>query len=209
MLARSRAAATGGLWRVRCRRRPRCAAAVAAGDRSDPSVGTTRPDLAVVFVHPRIAENTGTTARTCAAARVGLHLVEPLGFETTSPRLKRAGLDYWDAVHVSTHASFAAFLAAAAAAGPARFVAFSTRGNTHDATPGLYTPPAGGTTYLLFGAETTGLPEAAHEAAAAAGAVVRLPASRAHVRSLNVAVTAGVGVYEALRQIDGCDGPLE
>ena len=54
-----------------------------------------RRDLAIVLVNPQIPGNTGTIARTCAATRVPLHLVGPLGFELTDAQLKRAGLDYW------------------------------------------------------------------------------------------------------------------
>ena len=80
-------------------------------------------------------------------------------------------------------------------------MAFSKRGSVHFATPGVYgEPTAERPTYLLFGAETTGLPEEAH---AAAAAVVRLPIEQRHVRSLNLAVSVGVGAYEALRQVDG------
>ena len=163
----------------------------------------TRTDLAVVFWSPQIPENTGTTARTCAATRLSLTLVGPLGFEITSSRLKRAGLDYWDSVAARSFDTWPAF---EEAAGPgARFVAFSTKGTIHHATPGLYAPAPHGatTTYLVFGSETAGLPPEAHAAAAARGAVVRLPIDAAHVRSLNLAVSAGVGVFEALRQVDG------
>jgi tRNA (cytidine/uridine-2'-O-)-methyltransferase len=156
-----------------------------------------------VFWSPQIPENTGTTARTCAATRLSLTLVGPLGFELSSARLKRAGLDYWASVHAATHPDWASF---EAAAGPdARFVAFSTKGKTHYATPGLYAGGGGGgaTTYLIFGSETAGLPPEAHAAAAARGAVVTLPIDQTHVRSLNLAVSAGVGIFEALRQVDG------
>ena len=127
---------------------------------------------------------------------------EPLGFKIDDARLKRAGLDYWASVAGATFPSWSAF---EAAAGPrARFVAFSTRGTTHYATPGVYQPLDGGTTYLIFGSETAGLPPEAHAACAARGAVVTLPIDTRHVRSLNLAVSAGVGIYEALRQLDGC-----
>ena len=154
-----------------------------------------------MFWSPQIPENTGTTARTCAATRLSLTLVGPLGFELSSARLKRAGLDYWAGVHAATHPDWASF---EAAAGPdARFIAFSTKGTTHYATPGLYGGGEGGTTYLIFGSETAGLPPEAHAAAAARGAVVTLPIDQTLVRSLNLAVSAGVGIYEALRQLDG------
>ena len=166
------------------------------------TVAGTRTDLGVVFVSPQIPQNTGTTARTCAATQLSLTLVGPnLGFTIDDSRLKRSGLDYWGSVAGAQNSEWAAF---EAAAGPhARFIAFSTKGTVHYATPGLYKPPPGGTTYLVFGSETAGLPPEAHAAAAARGAIVTLPIDKTHVRSLNLAVSAGVGIYEALRQLDG------
>jgi tRNA (cytidine/uridine-2'-O-)-methyltransferase len=160
-----------------------------------------RRDLAVVLVHPQIPGNTGTIARTCAATRVPLHLVGPLGFELSDARLKRAGLDYWHSVCVRVHEDWDAFarywrddLGA-----PGRLVAFSKFGARPHAEPGAYR--AGD--WLLFGAETTGLPDEAHDACTASGGVRRIPIDETHVRSLNLAVSVGVGAYEALRQIDG------
>ena len=62
-----------------------------------------RKDLAIVLVNPQIPGNTGTIARTCAATRVPLHLVGPLGFELTDSQLKRAGLDYWQGERARGH----------------------------------------------------------------------------------------------------------
>lgn len=80
-------------------------------------------------------------------------------------------------------------------------VAFSKFGKKHHATENLYTPG----TWLLFGAETTGLPEEAHQAAIDSGGdIVKIPMSNyRHVRSLNLATSVGIGVFEALRQLDG------
>jgi len=159
-----------------------------------------RPDLALVLVHPVIPHNTGATARTCAAAGVPLHLVGPIGFSLADKGLRRAGLDYWPAVAVALHEDWAAFVASLDEGPGARLVAFSKLGTTHHAEEGLYAPPPGGRTYLLFGAETTGLPPEAH---AAADAVARIPIVTREVRSLNLAVSAGVGLFEAVRQLDG------
>jgi tRNA (cytidine/uridine-2'-O-)-methyltransferase len=62
------------------------------------------PPLRVVLVHPQIPPNTGNIARLCAATGSQLHLVEPLGFTITNAQLKRAGLDYWDAISPRVHA---------------------------------------------------------------------------------------------------------
>ena len=159
-----------------------------------------RRDLAVVLVNPQIPGNTGTIARTCAATRVPLHLVGPLGFSLEDSQLKRAGLDYWNSVCVKVHDDWASFEAYYKGLGsPGRLVAFSKFGARPHAEEGAYL--AGD--WLLFGAETTGLPDAAHDACAASGGIRRIPIDEAHVRSLNLAVSAAVGTYEALRQIDG------
>lgn len=87
--------------------------------------------------------------------------------------------------------------------GPKKLVAFSKLGKRHYAEDGLY--QKGTSTWLMFGAETTGLPPEAHEAARASGGdVVKIPMSNyKHVRSLNLATSVGVGVFEAVRQLDG------
>jgi tRNA (cytidine/uridine-2'-O-)-methyltransferase len=164
-----------------------------------------RTDLALVLVHPAIPHNTGATARTCAAAGVPLHIVGPIGFSLADKGLRRAGLDYWASVAVCFHEDWGAFMASMGEGGRegrARLVAFSKLGTVHHATEGLYAPPGGGAgrTFLLFGAETTGLPPEAH---VAADAVVRIPIVTREVRSLNLAVSAGVGLFEAVRQLDG------
>ena len=63
--------------------------------------------LHIVLVEPEIPANTGNISRTCAATGTHLHLVRPLGFRTDDATLKRAGLDYWHAVHIEYHDSFA------------------------------------------------------------------------------------------------------
>jgi len=161
-----------------------------------------RADVHVVLVNPQIPQNAGNVARTCAATSVALHLVGPLGFELDSAKLKRAGLDYWAWVCCSVHPTFQDFQKFFdSLPGPKRIYAFSKLGKRHYAEEGLYQPG----TWLLFGAETTGLPPAAHAAAPASGGdVVKIPMGNyRHVRSLNLATSVGIGVFEALRQLDG------
>jgi len=161
---------------------------------------TQRKDLHVVLVTPKIPGNTGCIARTCAASRVPLHLVGPLGFSLDDAQLKRAGLDYWKSVCVRVHDDWDAFYAYwRELERPGRLVAFSKFGARPHAEEGAYAPGD----WLLFGAETTGLPDAAMEACKATGGVRRIPIDETHVRSLNLSVSAGIGVYEALRQLDG------
>ncbi len=148
--------------------------------------------LHIVLVSPEIPPNTGNIARLCAATGSRLHLVEPLGFQITDAQLRRAGLDYWDAVQVQVHPSWADCLDAL---GPARRFLFST-GSSRPYTQVEYLPGDA----LVFGCETKGLPNellAAHP-----GSVCGIPILTDHVRSLNLSSAVAVVVYEALRQLD-------
>jgi tRNA (cytidine/uridine-2'-O-)-methyltransferase len=165
-----------------------------------------RDDLAVVLVHPQIPQNSGNVARSCAATKVPLHLIAP-SFELDDKKLKRAGLDYWDWVCIKPWESMEAFLEwYGGLESEKRMFAYSKFGKTHYARDGLYrrttTDGVGArTNFLLFGAESTGLPESAHKAA---DEIVRVPmANFDHVRSLNLATSVGIGLFEALRQLDG------
>lgn len=146
----------------------------------------------IVFVEPEIPQNTGSTARLCAATGAALHLVEPLGFDTDERAVRRAGLDYWRNVSVTTHKTFGALRAAA---GPdARFF-FYTSGSGRLYTEVQYR--AGD--WLVFGRESVGLPrELLAENSESRLRIPILPA----VRSLNLATSAGIVLYEALRQSD-------
>lgn len=148
------------------------------------------PALNIVLVEPRIPQNTGNVARTCAATGARLHLVGPMGFAIEDKKLKRAGLDYWHLLDITCYDSLDDFFARNA--GP--FVYFTTK------APGRYTDhayPDG--VYLVFGREDAGLPEAL--LAANQQSCVRLP-MRSAARSLNLSNTVAVGVYEVLRQWD-------
>lgn len=149
------------------------------------------PPFHIVFFEPEIPQNTGSTARLCAATGATLHLVGKLGFRTDAASVKRAGLDYWTHVTVVQHKTWDAFLAHA---GPhARLWCFSKRADriytTAHFTPG---------DYLVFGPETRGLPENILDAAP--DRCVRMPIRTDKVRSLNLATSAGIALFEALRQ---------
>jgi tRNA(Leu) C34 or U34 (ribose-2'-O)-methylase TrmL len=103
-------------------------------------------------------------------------------------------------VCVDVHASWPAFLDAfAAAPAPKRLVAFTVYGSQYYAAPEFAYRPGD---WLLFGSETSGLPPEAHgDITARGGALVKVPISTAHVRSLNLATTVGIGLFEALRQL--------
>jgi tRNA (cytidine/uridine-2'-O-)-methyltransferase len=151
------------------------------------------PPLQVVLVEPQIPQNTGNVARLCAATGTVLHLVEPLGFEITDAKLKRAGLDYWDAVDVMYYPSLDAFLESSG--DEARLHLFSTR------APASYTDcrfqPGD---FLLFGSETKGLAQPLLDRHP--DAVFGIPILLDNVRSLNLSTSVGIIAYEALRQID-------
>lgn len=146
----------------------------------------------VVLVNPQIPPNTGNIARTCAATGTPLHLVGPLGFETSDRYLKRAGLDYWPYVDVHFHDDLAAFRAFHRQSG-GRQLGFSARG-ADNYIEFEFQP----NDWLLFGSETTGLsPELLDEC----DRTLYIPMTQSKVRSLNLSVSAALGLFEALRQL--------
>jgi len=148
--------------------------------------------LRVVLVHPQIPPNTGNIARTCAATGTELHLVGPLGFEISDRYLKRAGLDYWPYVNLHYHDSLDAFEAVHQQQG-GRWIGFSTAGKCSYVQFQFQNDD-----WLLFGCETTGLPPTVLDACDAS---VYIPMSQPGVRSLNLSVSAAVGLFEARRQL--------
>jgi tRNA (cytidine/uridine-2'-O-)-methyltransferase len=148
----------------------------------------------LVLVNPQIPPNTGNIARTCAATRTQLHLVRPLGFEITDRYLKRAGLDYWPYVNLQIHDSIEAFIKFRLQQ-PGRWVGFSIHG-----TASHFKFQFQADDWLLFGSETSGLPA---EILEQCDATVYIPMSEPGVRSLNLSVSAAVGLFEARRQLFG------
>jgi tRNA (cytidine/uridine-2'-O-)-methyltransferase len=149
-------------------------------------------NLQVVLIEPEIPQNTGSIGRLCLATGTTLHLVDPLGFEITHSRLKRAGLDYWEHLEVKRHPSVESFIQTLPPGAPKVF--FSKKaGNT------VFGHPFQKGTYLIFGKETAGLPDWLMNAFASE--TVRIPMYDARVRSLNLANSASIAVYEAIRQL--------
>ena len=146
--------------------------------------------LHVVLVEPEIPPNTGNIARLCLAAGARLHLVEPLGFDLTDANLRRAGLDYHDLADLSVHPTLDA---AWEALMPARVFAFTTPA-TRSFADVAYEPGD----VLLFGPEPTGLPAEVY-ADPHITDQVRIPMLECR-RSLNLANSAAIAVYEAWRQ---------
>jgi tRNA (cytidine/uridine-2'-O-)-methyltransferase len=145
--------------------------------------------MRVALVSPEIPQNTGNIARTCAATGAQLHLIEPLGFSLDDRYLKRAGLDYWPMAQVIRHPCWEAF----AAAYPGARMHFATTKAPRDYAGVRYGPDD----FLVFGRETKGLPE--ELLSARYDQCVRIP-MREGARSLNLANSVAVVLYEALRQ---------
>ncbi len=142
----------------------------------------------IVLVEPEIPPNTGSIARLCGATNSILHLVRPLGFSTDDKYLKRAGLDYWKFVDIRYWDSIEDFLAAQ---DETTLYLLTTKTNRSyveaDFKPG---------DYLLFGKETKGLP--AELLQLYSDRCFTLPMANPNIRSLNLAMTAGIVLYEAL-----------
>ena len=145
----------------------------------------------IVLVEPEIPQNTGNIARTCAATGAMLHLIEPLGFSLDDRYLKRAGLDYWHMMRLTRHPSWQAFEAEY----PGATMHFATTKAPRDYAGVRY----GADDFLVFGRETKGLPE--ELLAKRYDRCVRIP-MREGARSLNLANSVAVVLYEALRQQD-------
>ena len=147
--------------------------------------------LHVALVRPEIHPNTGNIARLCAANRLPLHLVGALGFRIDDRSVRRAGLDYWPLVDLRREETLEELQAKLSGA---RFFLFSARADR------LYTEVAyQAGDCLVFGPESTGLPEDLLRARWAHA--VRIPMRSGRVRSLNLATAVGIAVYEALRQL--------
>ena len=151
--------------------------------------------LHIVFVEPEIPPNTGNIARTCAATDTVLHLVKPLGFSIDDKSLKRAGLDYWPYVKLEIHESLEDFMKKYGD-GSCRLFLATTKGG-HIYTEHEYRDGD----MFLFGKETAGLPRdfiEEHKENA-----IRIPMSAStRLRSFNLANSANIILFEALRQLD-------
>ena len=146
----------------------------------------------MVFVNPEIHWNTGNTGRTCLAAGATLHLIEPLGFSLDEREVRRAGLDYWEHVDLRVWPSWEAFERELPSLGEPFF--FSTK-----ATRLIWDAKFVRDSVLIFGRETGGLPQEIHERYG--DRMYRMPIHSEHVRSLNLSTSAGIVLYEAMRQL--------
>lgn len=151
--------------------------------------------MRIALYQPDIPQNTGTILRLAACLGLEAHLIEPAGFPTSDRAFRRAGMDYLDRVRLVRHASWQAFDAWRRADG-LRLVLFTTRAATSYLDHAFAARDV-----LLFGRESTGVPEQVH---AAAEVRLKVP-MRPDMRSLNVAMTCAMAVGEALRQV-GANG---
>ena len=149
--------------------------------------------LHIALWEPEIPPNTGNVARLCAATGTTLHLVGRLGFKTDDRSLKRAGLDYWDSVEVKFHETFAAF---EQSVGTDHILCIETPAACHYTRAEFRAGDC-----LLFGSESKGLPVTVRQRFATRTFGIPMPSGK--VRSLNLATSAGIVLYEALRQLNG------
>ena len=146
--------------------------------------------LNIVLLEPEIPANTGNIGRTCVAAGVRLHLIEPLGFRLDEKSLKRAGMDYWKDLDVTTYIDYADFLKK----NPGVKIYMATTKAKH-----VYSAPAyedDEDVYIMFGKESAGIPEEIllnYEETS-----IRIP-MLPHIRSLNLSNSVAIVAYEVLR----------
>ena len=147
-------------------------------------------DFHIVLHEPVIPQNTGSIARLCACTGATLHLIHPLGFQVDEASVRRAGLDYWPFVSIKNHLDWEHFLESES---PQKLFFFSKWG-TKSFYQQTLTPPI----YLVFGSETSGLPESLWKRYPEL--FLKVPMRTDIVRSLNLSQCAAVVLYEALRQ---------
>lgn len=145
--------------------------------------------LNIVLYEPEIPANTGNIGRTCVATGTRLHLIEPLGFRLNEKAIKRAGMDYWQDLDVTTYLNYDEFLQK----NPNAKIYMATTKGLQTYTDVQYEEDC----YIMFGKESAGIPEEIllenQETA------IRIPMI-GNIRSLNLGNSAAIVLYEALRQ---------
>lgn len=147
--------------------------------------------MRLALFQPAIPQNVGACIRLSACFGVELHVIEPTGFRFDDRAMKRAALDYGPLGHMTCHAGWDEFQRDR---GPGRLVLFTTKGatplNDFDFRPD---------DVLMFGSESSGAPDFVHQAADARVVIPIQP----EARSLNLSVSAGIALWEGLRQTRG------
>ena len=154
--------------------------------------------MEVALFEPRIPQNTGNIARSCAAFNITLNLIEPLGFKLEDKYLKRAGLDYWPFVNVNTYENFDKFMESKLTR---RIISFSKKNGSY-----LNDFKFEEDDVLLFGREDSGLPDCIIDRCDFLISIfmpnLQTRKNNQHgVRSLNLSVACGIAIYEAHKQI--------
>lgn len=147
--------------------------------------------LNIVLIEPEIPNNTGNIGRLALASGSKLHLVKPFGFEIDDTRLKRAGLDYWKHLEITFYDNIDEFFAKNYAA---NLVFLSSHGKKNH-----WDIPFEDNMFLVFGKESIGLPK--YFAENYPNRLYKIPLYSNHVRSLNLANSVGIVVYEGIKQI--------
>ena len=155
--------------------------------------------MEVALFEPRIPQNTGNIARSCAAFNIPLNLIEPLGFKLENKYLKRAGLDYWPLVTVNKYANFEKFFASKLSK---RIISFSKKNGIY-----LKDFKFQEDDILLFGREDSGLPDCIIDKSDYLISIFMPNLQSGNndqkgVRSLNLSVACGIAIYEAYKQIN-------
>ncbi len=154
--------------------------------------GLSHGMLHVVLANPEIPHNTGAAGRLCLATGARLHLIGPLGFSLEERQVKRAGLDYWKDVDLQLWESWEAFANSVATGAKLYMLTTKTDRPYWDIS-------FEDGDYLVFGPETRGLPESLLEEHA--DHCLTIPMREGSTRSLNLATSVGIVLYEAVRQI--------
>ena len=152
----------------------------------------------IILHQPEIPANTGNIGRTCVATGTALHLIEPLGFRLDEKSIKRAGMDYWEHLDVTRYINYQEFQERH----PGVKVWFATTKARQVYSEVSFGPDD----YIMFGKESAGIPE--EILAANPECCIRIPMLD-EIRSLNLAKSVAVVLYEALRQNRFMDMQLE
>ena len=143
----------------------------------------------IVLLEPEIPANTGNIGRTCVASGARLHLIEPLGFSLSEKALKRAGMDYWKDLDVTTYIDYQDFLDK----NPGAKIYMATTKAQKIYTEVSYEPDC----YIMFGKESAGIPE--EILIQNQENCIRIPMME-KIRSLNLGNSVAIVLYEALRK---------
>ncbi|MBR2045595.1 MAG: tRNA (cytidine(34)-2'-O)-methyltransferase [Agathobacter sp.] len=154
--------------------------------------------LNIVLYEPEIPANTGNIGRSCVATNTRLHLIEPLGFSLEEKQLKRAGMDYWKDLDVTTYVNWQDFCEK----NPDAKIYYATTKAHHVYSEVSYEPDC----YIMFGKESAGIPEEILKDHP--DTCVRIPMV-GETRSLNLSNSVAIVLYEALRQNDFANMKLE